>query len=361
MALKPEAGVRWASPEDRPSSPWTQFLRIRKVAGETTPADVQVRPPAAQYAPGPDGGRAVSAGKTRADGPTEGRKQRLRRSTATYRTPLWLLGLGILLGLLAYVIYPEDAQVAGGDAVHGIIVFADFTPSEIVAAQTPDPHVNGFSLQIVLHAAQSALRRPHSGTITIALPGTAWGSNVRCPKPAYYCRPHDLAGLKEASYHLPQHWDTGPNEPAPYRYELRTTITVSDVGSNLSRNAEYVAVLIPPISFQKLVSGSNPYAQVESVYAERVPDDGYSWITGQTPDYVNGFDRWTTASAGALQDAAGPTLGSGIDLAVQSRNGNLQFIAGIVLGVAGAALVGSLQEFLNRRRKATEGEGVESA
>lgn len=295
----------------------------------------------------------MSTGELRADDAAETRGKRLRHSLSRYRTPLWLLGLALLLGLAAYVIYPKDAPVAGSDAVQGVVVFANFTPSAVVANQTPEPQVNGFSLQIVVHAAEEV--GAPSGTITIALPGRAWGSYVRCATPAYYCV-HDRAGLKDASYHLPQSWyNAGKNEPAADQYELRMTITVPDVGSNVNSNAEYVAVLTPPISFEQLASGSTyNYVQVQSVYAERVPSDAYTWTTGSIPDYVNGFDRWTSTSAGALQDAASPALDSGTDLALQDRNGNLQFIAGIVLGSAAGALVGALQEFLDSRRKAAE-------
>ena len=53
-------------------------------------------------------------------------------------------------------------------------------------------------------------------------------------------------------------------------------------------------------------------------------------------------------------------LDSGTDLTVAARNGNLEFIAGIVVGVAGGALVGSLQEFLTSRRKGEQGASAES-
>ena len=48
-------------------------------------------------------------------------------------------------------------------------------------------------------------------------------------------------------------------------------------------------------------------------------------------------------------------------LGVQSRNGNLQFIAGIVVGVAGAALVGVVQEGLKVRCKLKLGDQEDAA
>ena len=86
------------------------------------------------------------------DGPTMGSGERLRRTTARYRTPLWLLALAVLFGVLAYRIYPKDAPAAPEDAVQGVAVLANFPPSAIAVSQTPDPAVNGFRLQIVLHA-----------------------------------------------------------------------------------------------------------------------------------------------------------------------------------------------------------------
>ena len=87
-----------------------------------------------------------------ADGPTMGRGKRLRRAMQPYRTPLWLLALAIVFGVLAYRIYPTDAPAAPENAVQGVAVLADFTPSAIAVSQTPDPAVNGFRLQIILHA-----------------------------------------------------------------------------------------------------------------------------------------------------------------------------------------------------------------
>jgi hypothetical protein len=304
----------------------------------------------------------VSTGEPGVDGPTMGRGKRLRRVMNRYRTPLWLLALAIAFGLLAYRIYPEDAPAAPEDAVQSVAVLANFSPNAIAVSQTPDPAVNGFSLQIILHAKQPV---SHSGFVTISLPSTAFGSPHSCPRSAY-CPPN-RAGVKDATYTLPTKWsDAGKTDPTPDRYELRQTITVDDVATNVSLNAEYVAVLTPPISVQlEPVPFRNlpsyPYLKVLSVYAEQVPNgSAYTWATGATPDYVNGFDRWTATSAGALQDTASPTLDSGTDLTVAARNGNLQFIAGIVVGIAGGALVGSLQEFLACRRKAEPTASAES-
>jgi len=284
-------------------------------------------------------------------------ESRLRHLIGQYRTSLWLLGLAVLLGVVAYVVYPRDAPVVPDDAVQGVAVFASFTPNAINVNETPDPGVNGLTLQIVLHAASQPT---HTGSVDVVLPATAWGSKGYCPESAVRCK-KDTAGLKKVSYFLPQSWqDHGSTNPPADRYELRMSITVADVGSNLGRNNEYVSVLIPPISFQPTPSLN--YTQVFTEYGEHVPDGtAYTWTTGTDPVYLDGFDRWTVASAGSIEDTVSPTLNSGIDLAVQARNGNLQFIAGIVVGVAGGALVVALQEWLDARRKPERGEEEQAA
>ena len=234
---------------------------------------------------------------------------------------------------------------------------ANFTPNAINVNETPDPGVNGLTLQIVLHAAS---KLPHTGSVDVVLPSTAWGSKGYCPVAAVRCN-DDTAGLKKVSYFLPQKWqDHGSTNPPADRYELRMSITVPDVGSNLGRNDEFVSVLIPPISFQPTPSPG--YTQVFTVYAEQVPGgNAYTWTTGTDPVYLDGFERWTVTSAGSIEDTVSPTLNSGTDLAVQARNGNLQFIAGIVVGVAGGALVVALQEWLDARRKPKLGEQEQAA
>jgi hypothetical protein len=190
--------------------------------------------------------------------------------------------------------------------------------------------------------------------VQVDLPGTAWGTWFACPPPGN-C-PHDAAGLKDARYFFPGTWVYNKSQLEPDRWELIFNVKVSDTGSNLSRNDEFISVLTPPISFQ--VTSSKAYVQVPTLYAEQVPGgNAYTWNTGAEPVYVVGFDRWASTSAGAVLDTVSPSLDSGIDLGVQDRNGNLQFIAGIVVGVAGGALIGALQEGLDARRKAQPAGG----
>jgi len=289
----------------------------------------------------------VSTGEAGDVSPAHGRERRVRQILRLYWTPIWLLGIALLLGALAYALYPDDPPTSPQYAVQGIGVLANFTPNAIVVYQTPVSTIDGFALQIDVHAAKPLA---HSGSVTVVLPRRAWGTRLACPPPAVECLP-DNAGLKDAVYRLPTKWtDAGSKEPSADRYELRRTITVSHVGSNLSRNDEFISVLTPPMTFQ--TAPDQPSSSVLTVYAERVPGgSAYSWTTGSVPVYVNGFDRWSAPSATSVEAASTPTLNSGADMAVQDRNGNLQFIAGIAVGAAGGALIGAAQEWLNRRRK----------
>jgi hypothetical protein len=292
-----------------------------------------------------------------------GQRKRLRRAVAPYRTSLWLLGLAVLLGVTAYVIYPKDVPGPPADAVQAIVVEASFTPDAINVNQTPDPQVDGFTLQVVLHDANRQPQpppqpQPDSPSVEVILPGDAWGSHFACPHPGV-C-PHDNAGRKDALYFFPGKWAYNGSELPADRWELTFSVKVSDVGSNLSSNDAFISVLTPPIAFRQTPSGA--YQRVSTLYAEQVAGGGaYTWSTGTDPVYADGFDRWAALSAETNVDTVSPTLNSGTDLGVQARNGNIQFIAGIVVGVAGGALIGALQEWLDGRRKAEQTGGANPA
>jgi hypothetical protein len=259
----------------------------------------------------------------------------------------------VVLGVAAYVNYPKVATAAPEDAVQTLAVVAPFTPNAINVNQTPDPQDDGFSLQVVLHVGHPQPQQ-QTAYVQIDLPPTAWGSRKACAI-VHHCV-IDAAGLKDASFYFPGNWVLDKSQLPADREELTFNLKVWDTGSNLSRNDEYVSVLTPPISFQ--VESSLAYVKVSTLYAEQVPGGGaYTWNTGAEPVYLSGFDRWTATSAGTLLDTVSPTLDSGIDLGVQDRNGNLQFIAGIVVGAAGGALIGALQEYLDARPKTRRAAG----
>jgi len=275
-----------------------------------------------------------------------------------YRTSLWLFAITVALALLAYAIYPETAPVVPSDAVKGVAVVATFSASALNVNQVPDPRIDGFTLQIVVHASDAPTTSPagHTGYVSVQLPGTAWGSRRRCPPPAVVCR-HDGAGLKDAAYWLASRWVQDPTQLPSYRWENTVTFSVPGVGSNVSDNDEYISVLTPPISFQFSPDPSfadASFQPVPTLFAVRVPSNAYTWTTGADPVYLDGFDRWSSTSSGSIQDTVSPVLVSGTDLGVLDRNGNLQFIAGIVVGVAGGTLVGSLQEWMSSRRRPQE-------
>jgi len=275
-----------------------------------------------------------------------------------YRTSLWLFAITVALALLAYAIYPETAPVIPSDAVKSVAVVADFHASALNVNQVPDPRMAGFTLQIVVHASAAPTASPGSrtGAVWVQLPGSAWGWKRRCPPPVVTC-PHVGAGLRDASFWLASRWVYDPTQLQPYRWENTVTFTVPGVGSNVSDNDEYISVLTPPISFQFSPDPSFAnlsFQPVPTLFAIRVPNNAYTWTTGADPVYLDGFDRWSSTSSGSIQDTVSPTLVSGTDLGVLDRNGNLQFIAGIVVGVAGGTLVGSLQEWMSSRRRPQE-------
>ena len=178
----------------------------------------------------------MSAGDTGGDSPAHGREERLRRTLLRYWTPLWLLGLAVLLGALAFALYPS--------ATH------QCRPSMLAAGHRRRGHLHPERHRGVPDAG-SADRRFHPvGRPACQGPGPPvqrvgeYQPAAREPgEPRGTCRP------PAQSSHRPHDWaQGGPVRPSPCRgrmpgatssaaagYQLHLSITVSHVGSNLSR------------------------------------------------------------------------------------------------------------------------------
>jgi hypothetical protein len=96
----------------------------------------------------------------------------------------------------------------------------------------------------------------------------------------------------------------------------------------------------------------------------------YDWTTGPRPVSTTG-DRLTwylsmqsqSSVVGSLYQSVASSAG-GVDQSALQHQQILIFLAGALIGLAGGALIGSLQEFLDARaeaRRTREGEGVESS
>jgi hypothetical protein len=266
-----------------------------------------------------------------------------------------LFAVAVVLGIAAYVLYPTDAPVAPVPALQAVGVVADFTPTSIDVLVSPDPAVQGLHIEIDLRAAHKPV--PGLGVTVVALPLRAWGSANACPQRPVRCTPVPDADEKMVQLPLPSTW-VRLGSSSLSRHELRLSLNVAQTGANLVQNHEYAAALVPPISFQRATTLASfkhaahlPYVQVLTNYGEAISGaSAYTWNTGAVPAYAAGYDRWTGASASGLASTVSPTYASAVNLDVQAHASDLQFIVGVLVGVAGGALIGGVQEAIDARR-----------
>ena len=196
------------------------------------------------------------------------------------------------------------------------------------------------------------------------------GLTVAMPRPAAYCT-IDEAGFKNAHYRLdPSPSPTRPQDDwvdkgldrAQYRYLREVRITIPNVGRNFARNREYIATLLPPVIALTQPASCvylqpaqcAPTAQDVPVNYDETVSEGrnYTWNAGSTiPVYVSGAFHWIYSTSLTLATSVSPTFYSGVDLEVQDHNSTLTFLAGALLGIAGGALVGAIQEAVHARKE----------
>jgi len=118
-----------------------------------------------------------------------------------------------------------------------------------------------------------------------------------------------------------------------------------------SATAQLPAVQVPlNVPSQQYLNGA-----VELHYALAAASS-YQWTTGQAPNSLDqGYLTWylnlqPQGSVSVFESLA--SSAGGINLAEQQHQQLLTFLAGALLGVAGGALIGALQEFFHARREA---------
>ncbi len=295
-----------------------------------------------------------------------GASTKQRRGFITkYVVALALFLVAIALGLGSYAIFPTDSPVTVHDGIQGISTTSVFTPTAVDIHEAPLGET-GVRLTVRVRAASNQM--PPTGDVVVVVPPQAWGARLRCPAPAAYCT-IDKAGFKNAHYRLgpsstnPQDdWEDKGLDHAQYRYLLAVHITIANVGRNFARNREYIATLLPPVIVQTQPASCvylqpaqcAPTSQDVPVNYDETVSEGrnYTWNAGSTiPVYVGGAFHWIYGTSLTLATSVSPTFYSGVDLEVQDQNSTLTFLAGAMLGIAGGALVGAIQEGVHARKE----------
>jgi hypothetical protein len=248
-----------------------------------------------------------------------------------------LLLLAVTIGAAAWWLFPTDGPVTTNYGLRDLQLTAASVPDEVKVYLIPDSQLAGMDVRIMMFAYNPG-PGPVKATITVAR-STRWGS-AECD-PAAVCTTTNQA--KEVTYTL-SGW-TGLASPGRL-HEAEATFKVPDIGDNESHNDEFVAAVLPNVQFYQ---AGYPTTLHDLRVALAVPGGSrYTWTASDLPTpFLDGsFTSWDfTNFPGAVVTA------NGVSLAAQNRDTKRTFIAGAALGVAGAALVGSIAEF---RRPGTE-------
>jgi len=265
------------------------------------------------------------------------------------RVSLILLGLALAMGGITIVIYPRTPSIAVQGAVQRITVVGPLTPSAVDVDEAPNAG-GGIQLTVALRAPE-----PQNGDVSlerllVAVVSPAAG---KCPPQAIACSTSN--GARTLYYRFPrQSWKPfGTNAVQEYQYGVDLTVqNIPVVAPNLTQDSEDVATLLPPVSvLQYLYVPGQPapapkYLASPPVvdYGERVTNSqGYTWEQGEIPVDTGGWDHWWYSAASSEPEALSPTFYSGTDLAVKNWNTTLTFLTGILVGLAGGALIGAIQ------------------
>jgi hypothetical protein len=256
--------------------------------------------------------------------------------------PIVLLLVAVVSGLGALILFPKDSQVsASGTGLTTIIVSAQFAPFDLSVDLSP--YRGGTGTKVFVSVADAT--KPASlASVAFVVPASEVGS---C-EVQQGCEPL-TAGL-DAEFESVSAPRLESLNNQPYQYEETADMTLPRVGYAERTDHEFASALLPVVQVNE-VAGTNattPLAEnsetvnvTPAISYKMVIDDPdrYSWVGG-TPPLVHG----NVAQWSFTQTPNSPTLLTGVALSVQDLDNKLIFVAGALLGIAGGALVGAIQE-----------------
>jgi hypothetical protein len=283
------------------------------------------------------GGQAPRPGGAQVSGSTSKRRVDLTRKSGrflrVYLRSIVLLVTAAIAGIAAFVFFPKDGPVAPSGGPQSVEIDAPFIPYVVFITLTDDPSHDGTRVvaQVTTTTPQSA-----RATLSITVPGTTWGGTNKCSPQPSRCYP--LGSAKAAQFGFPGWNKFLVAGRAFYREAVQASIP--GVGYNAAWNSEYVSATLPRVPVYLLKAGIFIPEDVATTIAIGIPDPHkYTWTSGSAPRATGSYVDWDfTGSPGAAQ------VDNGISLSAQDSATKLIFVAGALLGIAGGALVGAIQE-----------------
>jgi hypothetical protein len=284
------------------------------------------------------GGQASRPGVAQVPGSTSKRRVDLTRKSGrffrVYLRSIVLLVTAAIAGIAAFVLFPKDGPVAPSGGPQSVEIDASFIPYTVIITLNDDPSHDGtrVAVQVTTTTPQSA-----RATLSIGVPPTTWGGTNKCsPQPSrcYYANGNEKLALFEFPGSK-KYLVAG----RPFYREV-VEASIPGVGYNAAWNSEYVSATLPSVPVYLLKAGNVIREDVSTTIAIGIPDpEKYTWTSGTAPTATGSYVGWYfTSSPGAAE------VNNAISLSAQDSATKLIFVAGALLGIAGGALVGAIQE-----------------
>jgi hypothetical protein len=334
-----------SAPEGQASAPGA-----RSSSGKT--GEAQASAPGARSSSGETGEES----KVQPSPVSEGRAEPARRGKQssvfrTYRKTIVLSLVAILFGVGAGVIFlgASPSPVAPSGGLTSFAVGANFVPFGANLSLTDLPSRNGIDVSADLF---SLSRQAHGATLTVTVPATTWGGLTACAPPPARC----ILGLpgsnaKNAEFNFPSKPTLYLRTPQFTEYSLTVHVAIPNVGYNAAWNSEYVAATLPEFGVNTL---QYPHgAKIPIRIFLRIPNAAkYSWTSGTSPRILGKDAAWNFDSPlGSAQ------VVNGVSLPEQDADTKWIFVAGALLGIAGGAFVGAIQEAVRPEGSARKSGG----
>ncbi len=266
--------------------------------------------------------------------PAEGQDIRVRRSkrwTRRYVLPAVLFAIAVVSGVVALLLYPSDNIVHAETALTAMSIdsYVALGSTEVDFYPTDD----GASQVVAVHLL-SANKFPTMSQVNFPVPTSDWGGANKCaPKATCYVNADGGKFVQVL---------TGNPKPHGRVWEEDATIYLPGDKYGLAVNTRSAQVELPAVAghhFSSVKSYTNDSYPVELVM--KVPDlDKYAWTQGPEPLLTpNSVAEWNVTT-----NQPAPLIATAVNTEGQDTSDRDLFISGALLGVAGGALIGAIQE-----------------
>lgn len=262
------------------------------------------------------------------------------RGTTFFVSELLLI-VALAFGVAADLVYPGDQSTAAEGGLTNFDLTLPSVPDGIYLSLSKARAGTAVDFFVTRLSPKYA-----RGGLAIAVPRDAWGGTRRCLRTAIACELG--ANSKFVEFAL--------SRPVPASHELaslpgqrvfreRVHVTIPGVTYNAATTDETAAITLPDVIDHLTASEHLPIPPEVSISIAVPNGSRYAWTSGPLPHITGETAHWlfTSRLASAVEV-------NGVSVAAESADTRKTFISGALLGVAGGALVGAVQEALNALR-----------